>query len=302
MTEIQVFLVIAILIVCILLLILLIRSIRYIGKVGKIIDFMKRVVSSFSSKQNIPSDLIVFIMGMLFLVMSIAIIIVLLEWGMTLDEFLGDTTDTITLIGQTFSFFGAVFLLAVFGILSLFGMALFIGQSLKKMSINNGEPVQWVILLISLILTVISFYIYNRSEMTDWERLSIAENVFGVFSLPVILMAWYVIMNGIITSLTDILPKQEIKSKIRKEMETLILGFITTIFTPFMFSVDFGETLREVLLDDVLDDETKSGESENMGQNSDGSNDTEPNNGESNNNESYTKETNTIEADENSKV
>lgn len=262
LAEIQMFLFIAILVVCMVLLILLIRSLRHISKVDKIIDFIKRIMHSFSAKQSISSDIITLIIGILFLILGMAIIITLLQWGMTMDEFFRDTPDTITLIGKISAFFGAIFLLAVFGILSLFGMALFIGQSLKKMSINNGEPVQWVILLISFILTGISFYIYNASDLTDWDRLSIAGNVFGVFSIPVILMAWYVIMNGIIASLIEILPREEIKNKIREEMKGFILSLITSIFTPFMFLVNFGESLREALLDNVVDNE-ETGTSEN---------------------------------------
>lgn len=246
--SIQIFLFVMLVLTMILLTTLMVRCIRYIHKSNWLYDKIRELISAFFSKDNC-SKLAICIGGLVILAISIAFTIVLVQWGKGIDLLATQENNEISSIGTLLSYLCAAIVLVVFCMLVMTEIVLFITKSVQKIYQNKEQPLHWVLLLISAVLTYASIQFYNKTDLDDWSRLNIAGNVFGVFSIPVILMAWYVIMTGLIGSLWRIIDEQKTKDAIKKEMENLIPMFINSIFAPFYYLVSFLDDMRSAYIE-----------------------------------------------------
>lgn len=246
--SIQIFLFVMLLLSMVLFITLMVRCIRYIHKSNWLHDKIREFISEFFDKDTC-SKLAICIGGLVILAISIAITIVLVQWGKGMDLLGTQENNDISSIGMLLSYLCAAIVLVVFCMLVMTEIVLFITKSVQKIYQNKQQPLHWVLLLISAVLTYASIQFYNKTDLDDWSRLNIAGNVFGVFSLPVILMAWYVIMTGLIGSLGKIIDEQKIKDSIKVEMENLIPMFINSIFAPFYYLVSFLDDMRSAYIE-----------------------------------------------------
>ena len=67
--------------------------------------------------------------------------------------------------------------LIVFCMLVMTEIVLFITKSVQKIYQNKEQPLHWVLLLISAVLTYASIQFYNKTDLDDWSRLNIAGNI-----------------------------------------------------------------------------------------------------------------------------
>lgn len=195
--------------------------------------------------------------GFIIFFVFIALIIIFAKWGKQIDSYFNGLDDSSASMKEIMGLWSVVILFVIVGIIVLGGISLFIYEIFQAILKKEKRPSEWIVLLTSFVLTGLSLYIYYKIEPKD-KMNEMADDVAGVFALPVVLMIWYVIMTGLLSNLFEFLKDQgEIKDKLRKEMKNLILDSISAIFAPFYFSANYLATLREAILDDT--DETYSG-------------------------------------------
>lgn len=243
----QIFLFIVVVLLFVLLLVLLGKIVRSVYK-KDITDKLGKLLDGFFRKET-NSKIAICIGCAIVLAAGVAMTIILVQWGEKVDFFQENGTDYLTQTGKIGTFLGIIMMFVAFCMLIFLEIILFVKKAIEEIKNNEQKSQRWFLLFLSAILTILSIYFYNKSDMDDWEYLSIAGNVFGVFAVPVILMTWYVIMNGLINSVESILDTEEIKESLKKELSNLIPMFISSIFAPFYFLVDFGADLRSAVVD-----------------------------------------------------
>lgn len=153
------------------------------------------------------------------------------------------------------TYFVVVLIFLVITMLAMIEMTNFVWHSVKEMLDDRKDPMHWVILLAAAVLTGVSIYFYQKAGLDDWDYMNLAGNVFGVFAMPVILMAWYAIMKGLLGSFISNIENDDIKKEIGKEMTNLILMLIRSVFAPFYFVVSFIDTIRDAIIDSEQSEE-----------------------------------------------
>lgn len=195
-------------------------------------------------------QVVICISGIAILFVFIAFIIVFVKWGEQINSYLGSLGDQAESFKGIMGLWSMIIIFAVVGIIVLGGISLFIYEVFQAVLKKDKKPSEWIVLLFSFVMTGLSIYIYYQIEPKG-KMKGIAEDVAGVFAFPVVLMSWYVIMTGLLASISGLLKDpSEIKNKLAEEMEKLILDSIKAIFAPFSFSADYLATLRDAVMED----------------------------------------------------
>lgn len=188
--------------------------------------------------------------GFIILFVFIVLFIVFSNWGGQINSYFSGLDNQAASFEDVMEFWGVIVLFAVVGIIVIGGISLFVYEVFKAVLKRNKKPSEWVVLFASFVLTGLSMYIYYHIEPKG-KMDGIAEDVAGVFAFPVVLMAWYIIMTGLLESLSGLLKDpSEIKKKLAEEMEQLILDSISAIFAPLYFSANYLATLRDAIMED----------------------------------------------------
>lgn len=195
-------------------------------------------------------QIVICISGLAILFVFIAFIIVFVKWGEQINSYFGRLGDQAESFKGIMGLWSMIIIFAVVGIIVLGGISLFIYEFFQAVLKKDKKPSEWIVLLLSFVMTGVSIYIYYQIEPKG-KMNEIAEDVAGVFAFPVVLMSWYVIMTGLLASISGLLKDpSEIKNKLAEEMEKLILDSIKAIFAPLSFSADYLATLRDAVMED----------------------------------------------------
>lgn len=194
------------------------------------------------------------ISGFTILFVSIVIIIAFVRWGEQIGGYFSNLNAQAESLKGVMGLWGMIVLFAVVGMIVLGGIFLFIYEVFQAVLKKNKRPSEWIVLLVSFVLTGLSLYIYYKfdpqGKMDDIAE-DVAEDVAGVFAFPVVLMSWYVIMTGLLANISGFLKNpSRIRDKLEKEMENLIFDSIRAIFAPLSFSANYLATLRDAVMEE----------------------------------------------------
>lgn len=190
------------------------------------------------------------ISGFTILFVSIVIIIAFVRWGEQIGGYFSNLNAQAESLKGVMGLWGMIVLFAVVGMIVLGGIFLFIYEVFQAVMKKNKRPSEWIVLLVSFVLTGLSLYIYYKFE-PQGKMEDIAEDVAGVFAFPVVLMSWYVIMTGLLANISGFLKNpSRIREKLEKEMENLIFDSIRAIFAPLSFSANYLATLRDAVMEE----------------------------------------------------
>lgn len=231
----------------------LIKTIITIWKENIVSRLFERVRKGFSAR-DANSKLAICVTGIVSMVICVAIAVVLVRWGITWNSQFEEISQ-LSYMGKISTYFVVVLIFLVITMLAMIEMTNFVWHSVKEMLDDRKDPMHWVILLAAAVLTGLSIYFYQKAGLDDWDYMNLAGNVFGVFAMPVILMAWYAIMKGLLGSFISNIENDDIKKEIGKEMTNLILMLIRSVFAPFYFVVSFIDTIRDAIIDSEQSEE-----------------------------------------------
>ena len=93
----------------------------------------------------------------------------------------------------------------------------------------------------TLILSIISWYIYAKIDFTEETAIGVAGDVFRYFAFPVIALLWYAIMYYLLSVILNNNDKRakKLKKKIKKNAYKLAGDFVDGIFAPFRLFCNF---------------------------------------------------------------
>lgn len=93
----------------------------------------------------------------------------------------------------------------------------------------------------TLILSIISWYIYAKIDFTEETAIGVAGDVFRYFAFPVIALLWYAIMYYLLLVIlnNDDHRAKKLKKRIKKNAYKLAGDFVDAIFAPFRLFCNF---------------------------------------------------------------
>lgn len=104
----------------------------------------------------------------------------------------------------------------------------------------------------TIILSGISWYIYNMVDFSEESALGLAGDVFRYFAFPVIALLWYAILYYILTIVLNMQGKKAKKlyKKIKKKVYIIAEDFVDAIFAPLQLIPNFFSIVFNAMKED----------------------------------------------------
>lgn len=158
----------------------------------------------------------------------------------------GDLSDVLP---QIIIMIALAVVFAVAVIFVLCQMGIYIVRTIKEIESMEQEKksntyiygIHGISAFFTLILSIISWYIYAKIDFTEETAIGVAGNVFRYFAFPVIALLWYAIMYYLLLVILNNNDKKakKLKKKIKKNAYKLAGDFVDGIFAPFRLFCNF---------------------------------------------------------------
>lgn len=189
------------------------------------------------------------------------IVFMFLNWSRTIQGLLEENGSITQVLFSIGSIVISVLVLIILILFAVCQMGVYVVRTLKEIEYlddlkgnqkKNYYKIHGLSAFLTLILTIISWYIYTTIDYTDEDAIGVAGEVFRYFAFPVIALLWYAIMYYLLTIVINGQGRHAAKLHrlIKMNAYDLAESFVYSIFVPFRLFFNFFDVLGKAMLDE----------------------------------------------------